>query len=758
MILTMLPITALAASEPLGPGGSITFAELNEDGYTFTPSETGLYTTVFSAPVDNAVSGGNLIVYDANGNSLASRRSWNTKWSSLSKTLLLRQGTTYTVKCHRGWADSDQYTLSVSKTVCPALSSTPIHFDAVTDYFTTLFFQYTPPKAGWYTFSTTESIYLHVYDDYFTGIDSGSADNAGLTVFLESGRTYYLSASPDTSGSISVSPANLPALTTKNTVSVKLDYDVYSYLTFTPDRSGSYTIKAKSDNPSGIYYLNIFSETGEKLAGDEEDKEMDTFDSAEITYNFTAGTTYYIGVYGAGVGNAAVTVGNNEAPAELAQWTKLYPANGATNVGYKSNAPEHYQITFDREIVNDGALADVDLTSDGAFAIYRASDDKLVWKASEYTKHSFVIVYQAENILSITPVNNHILLEPDTEYYITMGEGFVRFKDKSTNQAIHKGDWVFSTKSGLSIDLATAIYGQTISLSWDNIAWANNYKIEVRHDKMIQTYTAYTTQSSFSLDTSTGRFLIGKNYVTITALDTYGRELCKMETFFELVDPDRMPKYNDRNPYMYSFNNTRDYFGDRYYIADEYYDLLLQNEKNIASHFFMKLAASEKWGGSCSGLAAVSALSVSNNLPLNRFQLGAQIVGDLNRPYVNGVKNVDVLSLINYYYLAQFSSTLKGMEIGKTTKALVSELLKDKAPLIVDMSCKDTYSGKSGGHAVVAYRINETFDPNNYLIYIADSNNQILGSIQSAPAIMKISKHDYSISGYYQATANGNIA
>lgn len=134
------------------------------------------------------------------------------------------------------------------------------------------------------------------------------------------------------------------------------------------------------------------------------------------------------------------------APTGLAQWTKLYPANGATDVGYKADGPEHYQITFDRKIANDGALANVDLTSNGAFAIYRASDDALIYKPSQYARSDFKIVYKSENILSITPVNNHTLLEPGTEYYITMGEGFVNFADGSTNQAINKGDWVFSTK------------------------------------------------------------------------------------------------------------------------------------------------------------------------------------------------------------------------------------------------------------------------------------------------------------------------
>ena len=151
-----------------------------------------------------------------------------------------------------------------------------------------------------------------------------------------------------------------------------------------------------------------------------------------------------------------------------AQIKKLYPANGATGVGYKANAPEHYQITFDREIVNDGALADVNLTSDGAFSIYRASDDALIYKPSQYASHDYNIVYQSENILSITPTNNSILLDPGTEYYITMGEGFVNFKDGSTNQAITKGGWVFTTEEYIPI-----LYGSDFEMGIDSFGFNN---------------------------------------------------------------------------------------------------------------------------------------------------------------------------------------------------------------------------------------------------------------------------------------------
>ena len=130
-----------------------------------------------------------------------------------------------------------------------------------------------------------------------------------------------------------------------------------------------------------------------------------------------------------------------------AQIISLFPANGATDVLYNTAGQEQiFQITFDREIaasVSDTWLADVDLTSDGVFSIYRASDDALVYSPSKYDTSDFGIAYtEKKATLSIHAGG----LMPSETYYITMGEGFVRFADGSTNVAINKGDWVFRAK------------------------------------------------------------------------------------------------------------------------------------------------------------------------------------------------------------------------------------------------------------------------------------------------------------------------
>lgn len=130
----------------------------------------------------------------------------------------------------------------------------------------------------------------------------------------------------------------------------------------------------------------------------------------------------------------------------------VFPANGATNVGYDAANPPSFSITFDRDIASGEQeyLPDIDLDSPGALKIYRAADDKLIYPDPDtyhwYSIYDFGMVYGNKNILTLAPTNRHTLLEPDTAYYITMGERFITFADGTTNPAIKKGEWVFTTR------------------------------------------------------------------------------------------------------------------------------------------------------------------------------------------------------------------------------------------------------------------------------------------------------------------------
>lgn len=176
--------------------------------------------------------------------------------------------------------------------------------------------------------------------------------------------------------------------------------------------------------------------------------------------------------------------------------TALYPANGAADVAY--NSPDlKFQISYNKAIASlEGQqfVPDIDVTSDAAFAIYRADDDQLIYKPGVNSLLStFALDYPNKTTITIKPTNVHTLFEPGTEYYITMGAGFVIFADGTTSPAISKGDWVFTTagnpvispKFSLSYDLAggsgntpsKALYnaGEVIAVT-PNIPTRNGYE------------------------------------------------------------------------------------------------------------------------------------------------------------------------------------------------------------------------------------------------------------------------------------------
>lgn len=169
------------------------------------------------------------------------------------------------------------------------------------------------------------------------------------------------------------------------------------------------------------------------------------------------------------------------------------PVNGATNVGYDSTDLPEFYIQFNKEPATmNGAAVQIDASKE-PFAIYRASDDTLIWDdPSADFNNEFSTKMEISNdntIVAVTPTNAHALLEINTEYYITMGEGYIKFEDGSVSPAIEKGDWYFKTKN-----LVTSRYEQdveigtgdadkttaTVSLTWYD-RWFENPSTEYNH-------------------------------------------------------------------------------------------------------------------------------------------------------------------------------------------------------------------------------------------------------------------------------------
>lgn len=132
-----------------------------------------------------------------------------------------------------------------------------------------------------------------------------------------------------------------------------------------------------------------------------------------------------------------------------AKIVSLLPKPGATDVGCtETNSPKFY-ITFDKRVLaNSDDEPQFDFSKE-PLRIYRKEDGKLLYtvKESSYDPGTSADTHVTDThtMLAITPLNAHELFNPVTDYYITMGEGFVKFEDGSTSPEIAAGDWEFRT-------------------------------------------------------------------------------------------------------------------------------------------------------------------------------------------------------------------------------------------------------------------------------------------------------------------------
>ena len=129
------------------------------------------------------------------------------------------------------------------------------------------------------------------------------------------------------------------------------------------------------------------------------------------------------------------------------QITGVLPGNQSKDtISYNFDA---FHIGFTKDVAQSSKsnYASLNFSSE-PFAVYRAADDQLIYQVEESNEgYSFdVLSYvSSKNRIIIQPMNAWALLQKDTEYYITMGEGFVQFADGTGSTAIEKGDWVFRT-------------------------------------------------------------------------------------------------------------------------------------------------------------------------------------------------------------------------------------------------------------------------------------------------------------------------
>ena len=197
---------------------------------------------------------------------------------------------------------------------------------------------------------------------------------------------------------------------------------------------------------------------------------------------------------------ALIRIVAQKAKSDPVKITALSPQNGASEIS--STNPPSYRVTFNKEIASvpgQEYLAKVDLTTDGGFAIYKVSDNTLVYKSGQYQDFNFQLD-MAKKRLSVTPTNNHLLLKPDTEYYIVMKEGFVTFADGTKSPAIRKGDWTFATKKETETTRSFTMGKDSFGFNNDHTGYGNENSHYVSDEDLNRIYSVLSPSETLSLN------------------------------------------------------------------------------------------------------------------------------------------------------------------------------------------------------------------------------------------------------------------
>lgn len=134
---------------------------------------------------------------------------------------------------------------------------------------------------------------------------------------------------------------------------------------------------------------------------------------------------------------------------------------------------------------------------------------------------------------------------------------------------------------------------------------------------------------------------------TVSAESNQTAEIVDHKTIFadHFVDSDNRIKYDTD---VWNFINSSTYYDAGYFINSEYYNSLINAIGNVERKRIESYLQSN-WGGSCYGMAVVSALTKLEHLKPNNYHSAASNLKDLPAP-----KDSDeVYSLITYYHMTQ---------------------------------------------------------------------------------------------------------
>ena len=186
------------------------------------------------------------------------------------------------------------------------------------------------------------------------------------------------------------------------------------------------------------------------------------------------------------------------------------------------------------------------------------------------------------------------------------------------------------------------------------------------------------------------------------------------------------------------------------------------NKLSIADQLWVALKQrvifSGEFEGNCYGESAVMGLLYTGALDLNDFDANAKNTFELERP----VNNERLRSMLNYYFLLQFALPFRSINANDKKKTqnelsekLLNALFHSNKPVILNI----TFNGDGGSiaeHAVLAYAVDSSADPDNYIVLCADPNalfNQyeyVNKGISRAlsPAEMRIDKKTMQVNEY----------
>ena len=215
---------------------------------------------------------------------------------------------------------------------------------------------------------------------------------------------------------------------------------------------------------------------------------------------------------------------------------------------------------------------------------------------------------------------------------------------------------------------------------------------------------------------------VGTAKATVTGKGNYTGS--KSVTFEIKSKPNKFTNGADN----WSFYNTRNNFGNTYYMSDKYWKALINGLSNTEKERMKDHVKNKQWDGSCYGMAVTSILASNGILKPSQYQSGATFLHDISSPPNNEVK-----SLINYYFALQFTNVIQrqtsnSFYIDEKTKlnSLISSVNNGSPTLLCFFG--DFYEMYPSGHAVVAYGVEYgTFAYNgkayNGKILIYDNNN-----------------------------------